>query len=247
MDSVITQSLQPQGVEARKSVSTRMPIPWWQGRSSWCLKRVLLGLHTCLIAASIVLMASCSDDDGGGGRVSVAQALRISDDCSVFGLFRERGAQGFVFPDGLFGPTGGSTSRTVLRFSDVNIDQNVCGNSTARFATNVAGPDDPQDSQDDDGEGDADAGDSCFYQYKDRQDNNIGPRVPCGLCDFVVTAEDVQCGETGPGQMVLQLDTEDTPETRLNPGLQSNLIDVTVERDNDCNIVSVNGVSVVVD
>jgi hypothetical protein len=147
----------------------------------------------------------------------------------------KQGAEGVTFPKGLFGPTGAAHSKSPTRLIFSNVD--ISGaNPTANFQTIPEGNEPP-------GEGDADGGDSCFYQYKDPQGNDIGGEIPCELCDFVIIAKDVPCGGMKQGKMRLDLALD--ADAQANPDFQSEPITVDVELDDTCTrLLSVNGIEV---
>ncbi len=191
------------------------------------IKQILSAAFVGLILISTMFIVGC--DNGDSTRATINE--RISDPGSVFGLFAENGSSGFIFANGLFGPTSASTTPTTLTITDVTVNGTA---STGRFSTTP----DPSDSEPA-GEGDADAESSCNYTYA-----TTNRRVPCPLCDFIVFGENLLCGGNSNAQIFLHLAGEDSPMTRANP-LQSNGLDVTVRLDDACNLISVNGVAVI--
>jgi len=203
---------------------------WTAPHDSHRLRQVGRGfLLALLLISSVMVILGCGGDDDGIEGIPVE--ARISDANSVFGLFAEAGDSGFTFPEGLFGPAGQSTSPTTLRFSNVNFQRTP---PIARFQT------DPSAPNESDGEGDADGEASCNYLY-----DTATSRIPCPLCDFVCTADNIEPGTEGPGECFLQLAGADTPETRVNPPFQSNSFPATIGLDEAGMVISVNGVSVV--
>ena len=195
------------------------------------LKQMPSAILIGFILAGVIWIAGCDSSDTQRTDLNV----RISDPDSVFALFADTGDQGFVYSEGLFGPTGGSTGETTLTITEVMV---AGTNSTARFRTDP-NPDDPSANDEVRGEGDADAEASCNYTY----DNN-GPRIECPLCHILIFGLNLPCGSSSTAQLFLHLDVEDSDATRTNPALQSNSLSVTVNLDANCNLVSVNNVAV---
>jgi len=194
---------------------TRSPLHW------------LIGL----LAISALLLAGCDSDDDDACNITDA---RVSQANSVFRVFDAQEENCFRFEGGLFGPSGGSASPTLLCFSEVQAETQP---PTGRFLTNPDNPNEP------DGEGDADGSDSCNYTYDVTPDTTI----PCPLCDIVVNATNVPPGEEGNGTMELHLALERTPETTANPPLASDLIPVRVGTNAQCTVTSINGIAVTQD
>jgi len=190
------------------------------------VSRVFLAL---LLLSSVIVILGCGDDDDSDAGIPVD--ARISNPNSVFRLFDQAGTDGFTFTNGLFSPTTPSTSPTRLSFFNVNFQRVP---PVSRFSTT---PSNPAESE---GEGDSDGGASCNYLY-----DSTTNRIPCTLCDFVCTADNIEPGTEGLGECFLQLDLEDTPETRENPRFQSTSFEARIGLDNDGNVVTVNGVPVV--
>jgi hypothetical protein len=183
-----------------------------------------------LLAIGALLLAGCSSDDD----TCIIADARVMQANSVFRVFAASEADCFDFQDGLFGPTGGSASPTRLCFSQVQAETIP---PTGRFTTTPDSSDEPS------GEGVADGAASCNYTY-----TTVAPgtRVPCPFCDIIVNALNINPGGQGNGEMELHLALARTPETIANP-LRSDPIPVTVGTNAQCDVTSINGVTVVQD
>jgi hypothetical protein len=188
-----------------------------------------------LLAIGALLLAGCSSDDD----TCIIADARVMQADSVFRVFAAQGDTPedncFDFQDGLFGPTGLSTSPTRLCFSQVQAEAQP---PTGRFTTTPGSSDEPS------GEGDADGAASCNYTY-----TTVAPgtRVPCPLCDIIVNAVNINPGGQGNGTMELHLAGNREPDTIDNPPFTSDPIQVTVGTNGQCDVTSINGVMVVQD